>query len=94
MEKTHYDIVVKGKVQGVWFRKYTKDKADELEIKGFVKNEFNRTVFISAEGTKESLDRFIDWLYKGSPLSGVSEVVFGTGEFQNYSIFEIRRTKA
>ena len=83
--------MVKGKVQGVWFRKYTKEKADELEIKGFVQNEFDRTVFISAEGTKQSLDKFIDWLYEGSPLSRVREVIYDNCiDFQGYRGFEIR----
>ena len=36
MEKATYSIVVRGRVQGVWYRKYTKDKADVLKIKGFV----------------------------------------------------------
>lgn len=94
MEKIHYNIVVKGRVQGVWFRKFTKERADHLNIYGFVQNEIEDIVSIEAEGTEEILSQFIDWLHKGSPLSRVREVVFDTGEFQNYSIFEIRRTKA
>ena len=39
MELLHYKILVKGKVQGVWFRKYTKEKAEVLGLKGYVKNE-------------------------------------------------------
>ena len=43
MKILHYSILVKGKVQGVWFRKYTYDKAQALGLKGFVKNEVNLT---------------------------------------------------
>ncbi len=76
MKIINYSILVKGKVQGVWFRKYTRDKAVELGIKGYVKNELDKTVFISAEGTEEKLDEFITWLYEGSPLSQVNEVIY------------------
>ena len=89
MEKLHYKIIVKGKVQGVWFRKYTKEKAVSLGIAGFVKNEQERNVYIEAEGTEEILSTFIEWLYEGSPFSKVSEVLYESGELQNYSIFDI-----
>jgi len=92
MKKINYSIIVTGKVQGVWFRKYTKDKADELGIKGYVRNESDSTVFISAEGTKEVLRKFIEWLYKGSPLSKVSEVNYDNYiDLQSFTEFEIRK---
>ena len=46
MEKLHYNITIAGLVQGVWFRKYTKDKAVELKIKGFVKNNKDSKVYL------------------------------------------------
>jgi acylphosphatase len=91
MEKLHYKITVKGRVQGVWFRKYTKMKADELEIQGFVKNLPNGDVFIEAEGTMLQLNAFIKWLHKGSPHSKVYVVETQTGELQDHQYFEIRR---
>lgn len=90
LEIIHYNIVVRGKVHGVWFRKYTKDKADELGIMGFVKNDLEKTVYIEAEGSVEVLSKFVEWLYKGSPLSKVSEVAFEIMGLQNYMKFEIR----
>ncbi len=91
MEKIHYDIVVRGKVQGVWFRKYTKEKADKLGIQGFVQNELENIVYIEVEGTEDVLRKFIEWLHKGSPLSSVSEVHFDNCiDFQGYIGFEIR----
>ncbi len=90
MNRLHYNIVVKGRVQGVWFRKCTKDAAREIGVKGFVKNDFDRTVYAEAEGSKEQLTEFINWLYKGSPLSKVSKVEYVEGELKNFKIFEIR----
>jgi len=89
MELLHYKILVKGKVQGVWFRKYTKERAIELGLKGFVRNEANNDVYIEAEGLKEILEIFIERLYDGSSFSKVSEVVYDSGELQNYSTFDI-----
>ena len=90
MEKLQYNIVVYGRVQGVWFRKYTKEKADELGVYGIVENFPDRTVFISAEGTKDQLEVFMDWLYEGSPLSRVQEIVWDTGEVYGYKDFAVK----
>jgi len=89
MELLHYKILVKGKVQGVWFRKYTKEKAEVLGLKGYVKNEVNNNVYIEVEGTIDVLTKFIEWLHEGSPFSNVSDVVYELGQLQNYSEFDI-----
>ena len=89
MEKVLYRIFVKGKVQGVWFRKYTFTEAIRIGLKGFVKNEINNTVFIEAEGSLAQLNEFVIWLHKGSPLSKVSSITFETSELKHYKSFKI-----
>lgn len=89
MNKVLYKIVVKGKVQGVWFRKYTFNEATRLGLKGFVKNEINNTVYVEAEGTLTTLNEFVKWLHKGSPLSKVSLVTFEMDKLKYYKKFEI-----
>ena len=91
MEKLHYDITVKGRVQGVWFRKYTKIKADELDIQGYVMNLPNGDVFAEAEGSKEQLKAFVQWLHKGSPHAMVYTVENQLKEVKDHQYFEIRR---
>ena len=91
MEKIHLNITVSGLVQGVWFRKYTKDKANELGVNGFVKNESDGYVYIEVEGFKRHIDNFKEWLFTGSPLSIVSSVDHKTGEFNDFDTFEIKR---
>jgi len=91
MEKLHYKITVKGRVQGVWFRKYTKMKADELEIQGYVRNLPNGDVYIEAEGNKLQLDAFVEWLHKGSPHSKVYVVETRLDDLKDHMYFEIRR---
>jgi len=89
LDKIHYNIKVSGRVQGVWFRKCTKDAAVEIGVKGFVKNDFDRTVYAEAEGSIEQLTEFVNWLYKGSPLSKVSKVEYKEDVLRNFKAFEI-----
>jgi acylphosphatase len=64
-------IHITGKVQGVYFRKYTQWKAEELGITGFVRNEPNGSVYIEAQGDEEVIDVFEKWCHVGSPLAHV-----------------------
>lgn len=68
-------IQVIGRVQGVWFRKFTKDKASSLGLKGFVKNQVDGSVYIEASGPDDKMDYFAEWCWEGSPLSHVEEVI-------------------
>lgn len=86
----HINITISGRVQGVWFRKYTQTQAIKLGIKGFVKNLPDGSVYAEAEAEQPILDRFITWCHVGSPLSSVKEVKWEQGEVQHFSAFEIR----
>ena len=57
----HLDITVKGKVQGVFYRVTTKAVADQLGVRGSIKNDPNGDVIIEAEADKYTLDIFLDW---------------------------------
>ena len=67
-------ITVKGKVQGVFFRQSAKEIANQLGIKGEIKNLPGGNVHIVATGTKEQLDSFIQWCKKGPPRASVAGV--------------------
>ena len=87
----NYRIRVIGKVQGVWFRKYTKEAAEKRSILGYVSNENDGSVFIEAQGYENNLDGFVLWLYEGSPLSKVKEVKWEEGALGSYENFYINR---
>ncbi len=91
MDKVHYNILVKGKVQGVWFRKYTKDQAVRLGIKGYVENDENGNVYVEAEGATDAMDSFIETLKKGSPMSEVLEVLYDIDNSEGFKEFKIIR---
>ena len=69
-----YRIHVIGRVQGVFFRASTREKATNLELRGWVKNQPDGSVLIEAEGDKDTLDQLIEWCKHGPPLSKVQEV--------------------
>lgn len=85
----HINIVVSGKVQGVFFRASTKAVADQMGIKGFVKNEKDGSVYVEAEAEQFILDAFIDWCKEGPEKSKVENVAVTDGEFKNFRNFEV-----
>ena len=91
MEKIHKEIVVKGKVQGVFFRASTKSAAEELGIKGEVRNLPDGNVWIAAEGEENKMEAFIAWCRQGPPLAKVAELLITVGPLQHYTTFEVAR---
>jgi len=63
-----------GKVQGVAFRYYTREKAVSLGIKGFVKNMRDGSVYIEACGEQDGMKRFIEWCRHGPAMARVTHV--------------------
>ncbi len=67
-------IVVAGHVQGVFFRKFTKRKADELGVFGTVLNRNDGCVEITAQAETDTLEAFIEWCRKGPITARVDAV--------------------
>jgi acylphosphatase len=70
-----FRAIVSGRVQMVMFRDFATRKARKVSVHGFVKNRSDGTVEVVAQGTKESLERLIEYLHKGSILSHVETVL-------------------
>ncbi len=85
----HLNITIKGKVQGVFFRASSKAVADQLGIRGTVKNQPDGSVFIEAEGEPGLLDMFLDFCKEGPQDSIVEAVETNEGELKNYRNFEV-----
>ena len=82
---------ITGKVQGVWFRAYSRDSALSLNIDGWVKNDPDGSVFGEAVGSEKNIEQFIHILRKGSPNSKVEDLLFKeTPEMVQLPKFEIR----
>ncbi|MEO0561210.1 MAG: acylphosphatase [Chloroflexota bacterium] len=65
---------VSGLVQGVGFRAATTQRAQDLGVVGWVRNNPDRTVEVIAQGTKAQLDAFVAFLHQGPPHAQVDTV--------------------
>ncbi|XP_047991704.1 acylphosphatase-2-like [Leguminivora glycinivorella] len=89
------DFEVFGKVQGVYFRKYTQKKALDLGVKGWVMNTPHGTVIGQLQGPPEKVQAMKSWLQLiGSPKSKIGKVDFkneGAIKGCSFQSFTIRR---
>ena len=89
MKRIH--AIVKGVVQGVGFRFFTKYLAERFELSGFVRNREDGTVEIEAEGSEEAISAFLEELESGPPraahVSGVEvRNIPASGAFEGFRI--------
>ncbi len=87
----HKNIRVRGKVQGVFYRASTADKAKELGLKGFVLNEPQGSVYMEVEGEETEVNKMIEWARSGPPRAIVDGLDITDGAVQSFKGFEIRR---
>ena len=86
---TSVHLIVRGLVQGVWFRAGTREQALKLGLCGWAKNCPDGTVEIHAEGEKESLEKLIEWCRTGPSVAVVSSLDIEWVEPQGLTTFEI-----
>jgi acylphosphatase len=88
--KTCVHVLIIGRVQGVWFRASTKQKAEQLGITGWVRNTDGGNVEAVFEGDEKQIQDMIEWCHQGPPLSKVENVEIKnqdpTNSFDDFSI--------
>ena len=67
-------ILVSGRVQGVYFRMFTHNKAKQFGVNGHARNLPDGRVEIIAEADMSSIDNFIKWCHKGPVTARVDDV--------------------
>ena len=87
---TRRQIVVRGQVQGVGFRWFSKELADSLSLTGWVRNRKDGSVELEAEGSAASLDEFVDRLRTGNPSARVDVIDVTPAAPKGGQGFEIR----
>jgi acylphosphatase len=70
-----YHLIIKGKVQGVFYRATAKKIADELGVTGWVKNTADDNVEAVVSGTEEQINKFIAWCKKGPAKAKVTDMI-------------------
>jgi len=74
MDNKRVCLIIHGKVQGVFFRASTQNKAKELGLSGFVRNRQDGTVEIVAEGNESRLLELLNWCRIGPDMAIVDSV--------------------
>lgn len=88
MKQMH--LVVSGHVQGVFYRDFVKKTAESLGLKGWVRNNPDKTVEVVAEGKEEELKKLLEKCKKGPGAAKVADIDVKwndfTGDFREFSI--------
>ena len=89
-ERAQLRAVIHGDVQGVGFRYWTQRQATELGLTGYVRNQWNGTVEVVAEGQRAPLQRLLNLLGQGPRSAGVRKVGaewrLAAGRFRSFRV--------
>jgi len=88
--KSRVKLMIKGIVQGVSFRYYTRGEALKYSVSGWVRNLADGSVAAVLEGEEEDIEAMIQWCRHGPPGAQVTELIVQPeeyrGEFQSFSV--------
>lgn len=88
--KTNVHVMITGRVQGVWFRATTRQKAEQIGITGWVRNTRDGCVEAIFEGEENCVKEMIEWCHRGPPLAKIENVEVKnqslTNGFDDFSI--------
>lgn len=83
-------LIIRGRVQGVFYRKSAYEKALSLDIKGFVRNLPDESVELVAQGEEEKLTALLNWCQIGPPMADVKKInSTWTNDLQDFQTFQI-----
>lgn len=74
MDVEAVEVVVRGEVQGVFYRARAQEEAERLGVRGWVRNEPDGTVRAHLEGEPAAVEQMVAWCHEGSPRARVAEV--------------------
>jgi acylphosphatase len=87
---TQLHATVTGRVQGVNFRYFVLEQAENIDLRGWVRNRWDGSVEVTAEGSRQNLDLLLEALREGPPMASVTDVDFewlaATGEFVGFRV--------
>lgn len=92
--RAHWKMKITGRVQGVFFRQFCQEKAEELGLTGWVRNEPDGTVYLEAEGEEEVLEKLAELCRQGPKGARVASLEKTVGEVAGFKSFEIVYNRA
>ena len=85
----HKKILIEGFVQGVGFRYAARKAAYQFNIKGFIRNMPDGSVYIEAEGAEAQVEEFIIWCHTGPSRASIHSVSVKDGSLMHFRDFNI-----
>lgn len=86
-------VIISGRVQGVGFRYFVQGKANSLDITGWVRNRWDGTVEVMAQGEKNNLESFLSLLKRGPSGANVTNLnVEWLESSDEFTEFKVRST--
>lgn len=82
-------LLIKGKVQGVFYRASAKDVAEQLNLTGWIRNTSEGDVESVVTGDEDLVNEFIEWCKKGPGKAKVKKVVVSEKEAEQFVSFSI-----
>jgi acylphosphatase len=93
-ENSRLHATITGRVQGVSFRYFVMEKADALDLRGWVRNRWDGSVEVTAEGVHEDLEQLLQHIQSGPPMARVDHVDYEwleySGEFKSFNLSSTR----
>ena len=82
MKQTRH-LIIKGRVQGVWYRESMRLEAERLGVTGWVRNLENGDVEAMVQGETNAVEGLIRWAWEGPPAARVDQIEIdqGAGDF-------------
>lgn len=84
-------LLIKGKVQHVFYRATAKGEAEKLRLTGWIKNTPEGNVEIVVNGSQKNIERYIDWCWKGPSRAKVESVEVKNLQEEQFDEFRIIR---
>ncbi len=89
-ELSRLHAIVEGRVQGVGFRFFVQETANALGLTGWVRNRWDGSVEVLAEGQREKLEQLLNALYRGPRSAIVDQVTpewqLASGEYGGFYV--------
>ena len=89
-EVTRRRVVVRGQVQGVFFRDSAREEAEREGVAGWVSNRDDGGVEAVFEGDPDAVERLVEWCRSGPSSADVDDVEATEEEPEGLSAFEVR----
>ena len=86
-------LLIKGKVQGVFYRATAKVIAHEIGLKGWIKNTQEGNVEAIVSGDAEQVEKFIQWCRQGPARAEVTDIIITDKEYEQFEEFKVIRGK-